>query len=59
MHYPLGYTLPWLLSFLDYITLFGLFVLFVESWKEDAVVEEAIKDMAGGDPADTVDSIMR
>ncbi|KAG2224052.1 hypothetical protein INT45_004933 [Circinella minor] len=52
------YTLPWLLSFLDYITLFGLFLLFVESWKEDAVVEEAIKDMAGGDPADSVDSIM-
>ncbi|KAI9488079.1 Alpha/Beta hydrolase protein [Zychaea mexicana] len=53
-----GYTLAWLLSYVDYVILGFLLMLFVESWKEDAVVEEAIKDLAGGDPADTVDSIM-
>ncbi|KAI9277238.1 Alpha/Beta hydrolase protein [Phascolomyces articulosus] len=53
-----SYTLPWLLQVIDLVTLGALLLLFVESWKEDAIVEEAIKDMAGGDPADTVDSII-
>ena len=41
------------------VSMVALALLFAESWKEDAVVEEAIKDLAGGDPADTVDSILR
>ncbi|KAI8149205.1 Alpha/Beta hydrolase protein [Fennellomyces sp. T-0311] len=53
-----GYTLAWLLKPVDLLSMVGLGLLFAESWKEDAVVEEAIKDLAGGDPVDSVESIM-
>lgn len=37
----------------------ALVLMFVESLCEKEVVEEAIKDLVGGEPADPVESILR
>lgn len=54
-----GYTLPWLAYFVDMAIVAGLLVLFVESLQEKTVVEEAVKDLVGGDPTEPLDSIVR
>lgn len=55
----LDYTLAWLAYFIDVACIVGLVLLFIESMREQEVVEEAIKDLTGGEPADPVESILR
>lgn len=56
---PLDYTVAWLAYFIDVACIAGLVLLFIESMREQEVVEEAIKDLTGGEPADPVESILR
>ncbi|KAG0175113.1 hypothetical protein DFQ30_000596 [Apophysomyces sp. BC1015] len=53
-----NYTLASLMYFVDVINLFALAVLFFESLQEREVIEEAIKDLTGGDPINPVGSIL-
>lgn len=53
-----NYTLAWLAYFIDVACIVGLVLLFIESMREQEVVEEAIKDLTGGEPADPVESIL-
>lgn len=55
----LDYTVAWLAYFIDVACIAGLVLLFIESMREQEVVEEAIKDLTGGEPADPVESILR
>ncbi|KAI7877509.1 alpha/beta-hydrolase [Lichtheimia hyalospora FSU 10163] len=53
-----NYKVAWLAYFIDIACIFGLVLLFIESIREQEVVEEAIKDLTGGEPADPVESIL-
>ncbi|CDH50578.1 esterase lipase [Lichtheimia corymbifera JMRC:FSU:9682] len=53
-----NYTVAWLAYFIDVACIAGLVLLFIESMREQEVVEEAIKDLTGGEPADPVESIL-
>ncbi|KAF7725344.1 hypothetical protein EC973_009684 [Apophysomyces ossiformis] len=53
-----NYSLASLAYFVDVINLFGLAMLYFESLQEREIIEEAIKDLTGGDPVEPVESIL-